>query len=76
MQIKQAINVILEQEGMNKAELANELGITQGMVSHYAHHGHYPRLNVAAKIYGKYRIQVEPYTELALSDELERQHDK
>lgn len=73
--INEAIHTILEQEGMTRTELAKELGITPGMLSHYDNYGHHPRLNVAARVWGKYRISVEPYTDLALSDEWERQNE-
>ena len=63
MLIHQAVELILQEENITKAELAKELGISPGMVSHYSSHGnHYPRLNVARKIYEQFKIQVEPYT--------------
>ncbi len=75
MLIKDAVQVILEQEEMTRTELAVELDITPGMLSHYTNHSHHPRLGLAAKIWGKYRVQVEPYTVLALDTEYERQTD-
>ena len=75
MKMREALDVIMEQEEVNKTELAALLGLTPGMISHYYKHNHYPRLGIAANIYKKYMIQVEPFTELALSDEIERQHD-
>ena len=71
--MKEAVEIIQEQEGFDRARLALELGLTVGMLSHYANHNHYPRLKVAAIVYRKYRLQVEPFTELALSDEIESQ---
>lgn len=71
--MKQAIAVIMEQEGLTRGELAVRLGVTQGMLSHYSNHQHYPRLKFAAMIYREYKLQVEPFTQLALSDEVERQ---
>ncbi len=62
----QAIEIILEQEQMTKAELAEMLEITPGMVSHYSHRGHYPSLKVATRVYKLFGIQVEPFTEAAL----------
>ena len=76
MTISDAIKTIMEQEDMTRAQLATKLGLTQGMLSHYINHGHYPRLNVAAVIYKDYRIQVEPFTKLALSAEMEKFYDK
>lgn len=73
--MKEAIEIVLEQEAITRTELAAKLGITPGMLSHYSNHDHYPRLNVAAKMYANYRIQIEPFTETALSNEMERQLD-
>ncbi len=73
MFVKDAIEVIMNEEGMTKQDLAAKLGITPGMVSHYSSGDHYPRLNVAAKLYRLYKVQVEPFTLLSLSDEMDRQ---
>ena len=76
MKIKQAIDTILENEDITRSELALKLGITPGMLSHYASNAHYPRLNVAGRIYRYYSIQVEPFTQTSLSDEVEKQIDQ
>ena len=74
MLMKEAIDIIMEQEGLTRTELAKELDLTPGMLSHYGKSDHYPRLKVATTIYFKYRIQVEPYTKTALSMEVENEH--
>ncbi len=75
MLMKEAIAIIMEQEGLTRTELAKELGLTPGMLSHYTKSDHYPRLGVATTIYVKYRLQVEPYTKSALSLEVQRIDD-
>ncbi len=76
MLMKEAIAIIMEQEGLSRTELAKELGLTPGMLSHYTKSDHYPRLRVATVIYLKYRLQVEPYTKTALSAEVQRMDDE
>ncbi len=72
MLIKDALTTIMENEGLTPTQMAEKLGVTPGMISHYINHNHYPRLNTATKIYMGYKIQVEPFTVLALSTEMEK----
>ncbi len=72
MFMKEALATIMTNEGLTATQMAEKLSITPGMISHYVNHEHYPRLSIATKIYMSYNIQVEPYTILALSTEMEK----
>lgn len=72
MLIREALQTIMENEGFTATQMAEKLEITPGMISHYINHNHYPRLAIATKIYIDFNIQVEPYTILALSTEMEK----
>jgi len=74
MLITEALEVIkdIEKES-NQYKLAKLLRVSQGTISNYTKHGKYPDLRAAGYIWGKYGIQVEPFTEKALEKEWEYQ---
>ena len=68
--IKEAIKLILKEHGIkDQAELAYDLNVSQATISNYMNKEMYPALRVAATIYLKYGIPVEPYTLSALEKE-------
>lgn len=70
MQIVEALQLIEEEEGIkDQYEMAAVLNVSQGTVSNYHKKDKYPTLTVAARIYGKWGHQVEPFTEKALAKE-------
>ncbi len=70
MEIDEAIRKIMDIEHTeSQKELGKILKVSQGTISNYLTRKIYPSLTVAAYIYAKYDIQVEPYTERALRRE-------
>ena len=65
MYIKDAIEFALN-EDLERTVVANKLGISRAMLSHYLNRDNTPRLDVAAKLWGEYGIVVEPFTERAV----------
>ena len=70
MLIKEALEIIKEKEkAKDQYILAKLLKVSQGTISNYTKGTTYPTLIVAGYIYGKYGLQVEPFTEIALKKE-------
>jgi len=57
--------------GMKGQEIANDLGISNSMVSSYRHQHFSPSLNVAMRVYADKAIVLHPYNEDSLKYEIE-----
>ena len=70
MEIREALEYIKEKKDVNgQVALAMAIGVSQGQISKYMKGGTYPNLSTAARIWGKYGIRCEPFTEKALEKE-------
>lgn len=71
MEIQEAITKILQDNPtiQTQSALAEFIGISTPMVNTYRKGKSRPNLYNAAKIWGKFEIQVEPFTEDALQKE-------
>lgn len=69
----------MSDSGMKGIEIANELGISNSMVSSYKCQNFSPSLNVAMRVYSDKAIVLHPYSEDSLKYEIEldtkRRHD-
>ena len=70
MYINEALEIIKKETGLShQLDLANELKTSQGTISNYTSGKSYPTLLMASRVYGKFGLVVEPFTETALKRE-------
>lgn len=70
MLVNEAIKVIMEEHDIaDQYDMAEALGCSQATISNYVKGGTDPRKVVAARIWGKYGLRVEPYTQDAVQKE-------
>jgi len=74
MYIKEAMAFAINEDG-DRGIVANKLGITKAMVSHYINQDNTPRLPIAGKIWGEYGLVIEPFTERAVIKDWTRQQE-
>lgn len=76
MKIKQALDKIREDnpEIKTQSDLAEAIGISCPMVTTYINSDSRPNITNASKIWEKFGIQVEPFTELSLQEEVDQRN--
>jgi len=70
LNIDEAIKYIMEKyDIVDQYTMAKEIDVSQATISNYIKGNQYPKLVTAARIYHKYNVMVEPFTDKAIIKE-------